>query len=141
MSIIKKIDTFSSDDRGEIIDIFSKDPKEHCTIVTFNKNAVRGNHYHKKSVQSAYVLEGNFKIFNVKIDKNSSFDPKNVEEIDTIKIYVHVHINNWNGKKNIIFITHFVVISELLNIGVSSGEIIVVDKNLNIIERIKTLNN
>ena len=51
------------------------------------------------------------------------------------------YINNWNGKKNIIFITHFVVISELLNIGVSSGEIIVVDKNLNIIERIKTVNN
>ena len=75
MSIIKKIDTFSSDDRGEIIDIFSKDPKEHCTIVTFNQNAVRGNHYHKKSIQSAYVLEGDFKIFNVKIDKNSSFDP------------------------------------------------------------------
>ena len=91
MSIIKKIDTFSSDDRGEIIDIFSKDPKEHCTIVTFNKNAVRGNHYHKKSVQSAYVLEGDFKIFNVKIDKNSSFDPKNIEEIDVTKGHYITH--------------------------------------------------
>ena len=48
MSIVKKIKTFSSDERGEIIDIFSKEPKEHCTIVTFNKDAVRGNHYHKK---------------------------------------------------------------------------------------------
>ena len=91
MSIIKKIDTFSSDDRGEIIDIFSKDPKEHCTIVTFNQNAVRGNHYHKKSIQSAYVLEGDFKIFNVKIDKNSSFDPKNVEEIDATKGHYITH--------------------------------------------------
>ena len=69
MSIVKKIETFSSDYRGEIIDIFSNDPKEHCTIVTFKKGAIRGNHYHKKSIQSAYILEGKFKIFNVKIDK------------------------------------------------------------------------
>jgi len=82
MSIIKKIKVFSSDERGEIIDIFSKEPKDHCTIVTFNKNAVRGNHYHKKSIQSAYILQGKFKIFNVKINENSTFDEKNVEEIE-----------------------------------------------------------
>ena len=62
MSVVKKNKTFSSDDRGEIIDIFSKEPKEHCTIVTFKKNAVRGNHFHKKSIQSAYVLDGKFKM-------------------------------------------------------------------------------
>ena len=82
MSIVKKIKTFSSDDRGKITDIFSKEPKEHCTIVTFKKNAVRGNHFHKKSIQSTYVLDGKFKISNVKIDENSEFKPENVEEIN-----------------------------------------------------------
>ena len=83
MSIVKKIKTFSSDERGEIIDIFSKEPKEHCTIVTFNKDAVRGNHYHKKSVQSAYVLNGKFKIFSVQVDNNSNFNSSEIEEIDS----------------------------------------------------------
>ena len=43
------------------MDIFTHEPKDHCTIVTFTKNAIRGNHFHKESIQSAYVLEGNFK--------------------------------------------------------------------------------
>ncbi len=91
MSIVKKIKTFSSDERGEIIDIFSKEPKEHCTIVTFNKDAVRGNHYHKKSVQSAYVLNGKFKIFSVKVDNNSNFNSSEIEEIDVSEGFYVTH--------------------------------------------------
>ena len=48
-------------------------------------------------------------------------------------------INQWNGKENIIFVTHFVVISSMLNIATSSGEIVITDKNLNIIGSIDTL--
>ena len=39
MSIIKRMKISASDDRGEIIDIFSKEPKDHCTIVTLKKNS------------------------------------------------------------------------------------------------------
>ena len=39
------------------------------------------------------------------------------------------YINEWNGTKNLILVTHYVVISEMLNIGVSSGEIIVTNKS------------
>ena len=85
MSIIKKIKVFSSDDRGEIIDIFTHEPKDHCTIVTFTKDAIRGNHYHKESIQSAYVMEGNFQIYNVMIDKDLKYDSKKVEIIETTK--------------------------------------------------------
>ena len=85
MSLIKKIKVFSSDERGEILDIFTHEPKDHCTIVTFTKNAVRGNHFHKESIQSAYVLEGNFQIYNVTIDKDLYYDSKNVEIIKTSK--------------------------------------------------------
>jgi hypothetical protein len=43
------------------------------------------------------------------------------------------YLNNWNGKKNLILVTHYVVILEKLNKAVSSGEIVVTDKNLNLI--------
>ena len=41
-------------------------------------------------------------------------------------------ILEWDGEKNLVFVTHFVVISEIFNIGVSSGEMIVSDKNYKI---------
>ena len=85
MSIIKKIKVFSSDDRGEIIDIFTHEPKDHCTIVTFTKDAIRGNHFHKESIQSAYVMEGSFQIYNVMIDEDLKYDSKKIEIIETTK--------------------------------------------------------
>ena len=85
MSIIKKIKVFSSDDRGEIIDIFTHEPKDHCTIVTFTKNAIRGNHFHKESIQSAYVMEGNFQIYNVMIGEDLKYDSKQIEMIEATK--------------------------------------------------------
>ena len=51
------------------------------------------------------------------------------------------YIKNWNGKKNLIFVTHFVVISEVLNLSTSSGEIVVTDKDFNILTRQNTKNN
>ena len=47
-------------------------------------------------------------------------------------------INNWNKEGNLIFITHYVFISEILNYAPSSGEIVIADKNLNIIETLET---
>ena len=85
MSLVKKINVFSSDERGEILDIFTHEPKDHCTIVTFSKNAVRGNHFHKESIQSAYVLEGKFKIYNVMIKEDLKYNREQIEEIETIK--------------------------------------------------------
>ena len=81
MSSVKKIKTFFSDDRGEIMDIFTHEPKDHCTIVTFTKNAIRGNHFHKESIQSAYVLEGNFKIYNVMINKDLKYSQEKIETL------------------------------------------------------------
>ena len=43
------------------------------------------------------------------------------------------YIKNLEIEKNLIFVTHYVFISEVLNYGPSSGEIVVSDKNLNII--------
>ena len=58
------------DKRGRIIDIFVKNPKDHCSLVTLNKGAIRGNHFHKKSVQSALILDGVFEICDTgKVEK------------------------------------------------------------------------
>ena len=48
-------------------------------------------------------------------------------------------IESIDSKNNIVFVTHYVVIGAILNIGTSSGEIVVTDKNLNIIGSIDTL--
>lgn len=64
---------------------------------------------------------------------NSFYDEKfqinKDKQITDLKIY----IKNWNGKKNLVFITHYVVISELFNQGVASGEIIISNKNYQIL--------
>ncbi len=46
-------------------------------------------------------------------------------------------LNNWNKKDNLIFVTHYVFISEILNYAPSSGEIIITDKNLNIVDTLE----
>ncbi len=63
------------------------------------------------------------------------FEANEEKQINQLKEF----INQWNGDENIIFVTHFVVISSMLNIGTSSGEIVITDKNLNIIGSIDTL--
>ena len=46
-------------------------------------------------------------------------------------------LETWNKKDNIVFVTHYVVISEILGYPTSSGEIVVADKNLNIIDTLE----
>ena len=66
--------------------------------------------------------------YDVKFAKNK------IKQIKDLKKF----IDSWNGKKNLVLITHFVVISEIFNSGASSGEIIVSDRNFNIIGSIET---
>ena len=60
---------------------------------------------------------------------SSKFAKNKNRQIFNLKKY----IKNYKGKKNLIFITHYVVISEVLDYASSSGEIVVSDKNFNII--------
>ena len=55
-------------------------------------------------------------------------DNKN-KQIKDLKDY----IDNWTSKKNLVLVTHYVVILEILNKASLPGEIIVSDKNLNVI--------
>ena len=82
-----------------------------------------------------------FRNYKTKSFLNSFFSQKfshnKNNQIKELKEY----INKWNGKGNLIFVTHYVVILEILNLSVSSGEIVVVDKDFNILVRQKTFNN
>ena len=55
-------------------------------------------------------------------------------QIKSLKKY----ISNWNSEKNLVLVTHFIVISEMLNFGTSSGEIVVTNKSYDIIGSIET---
>ena len=68
---------------------------------------------------------------------NSFYDPRFINNKDKQIKDLKNYILNWNSKKNLVLVTHFVVISEVLNISASSGEIIVSDKKFNIIGRYK----
>ncbi|MDC3126132.1 cupin domain-containing protein [Candidatus Pelagibacter sp.] len=70
--MIKKKKINYRDKRGYILDIFVNDPKDHCTLVTFNKNSIRGNHFHKKSTQYSFILEGKLYMFLAKVDLKGS---------------------------------------------------------------------
>ena len=48
------------------------------------------------------------------------------------------YVKNFKSKKNLVLVTHYVVISEALNYAPSSGEIIISDKEFNIIGAFKT---
>ena len=44
---------------------------------------------------------------------------------------------DWDKKTNLIFVTHYVVISEIFDYASSSGEIVISNKNLKIIDTLE----
>jgi phosphohistidine phosphatase SixA len=81
------------------------------------------NHYETKSFLNSF--------FSQKFSHNKDNQIKELKE----------YVKKWNGKTNLIFVTHYVVISEILNVSVSSGEIVITDRDFNILIRHKTQNN
>ena len=66
---------------------------------------------------------------------NSFYDVRFEENKDKQIKDLKNYILNWNSKKNLVLITHFVVISEILKVSANSGEIIISDKEFKIIGR------
>jgi phosphohistidine phosphatase SixA len=52
---------------------------------------------------------------------------------------IKVFVKNWNSTKNLVFITHQVVISNSINETVSSGEMVITDKKFKVLARIPAL--
>ena len=85
---------------------------------------------------TAFHAFGKFKEFSA---LNSTFStPYNKNEPRQIK-EIEKYLMNWEGKgKNLILVTHYSVITAITNAAPSSGEIVISDKNLNVIGTIKT---
>tara|TARA_B100001121_G_C18673147_1_gene614916 strand:- start:999 stop:1373 length:375 start_codon:yes stop_codon:yes gene_type:complete len=64
-----KIKTSFKDKRGIIVDLLEKKSINAITYITQKKNTIRGNHFHKKTIQWNYILEGKIELFTKK--KNS----------------------------------------------------------------------
>ena len=83
-----------------------------------------------------YIAFGDIETFSA---LNSFYDARfsknKNKQIKQLKEY----IKNWDGKKNLILITHYVVILEILGLGITSGEIIITNKNFELIGNIKTM--
>ena len=82
-----------------------------------------------------------FKYYKKKSFLNSFYDQrfahKKISQINDLKKY----IKKRNGKKNLVLVTHYVVILELLNLSASPAEIIITDKDFNVFKRKKIKNN
>ena len=65
--------------------------------------------------------------FNAKFSKNRK---KQIIDFDKF-------ISTWDKDQNLVFVTHYVVISEILNYAPSSGEIIISDKSLKVIDTLE----
>ena len=69
---------------------------------------------------------------------NSFYDEKfykfKAKQINELKKF----IKNWNGNKNLVLVTHYVVILEILGHSSSSGEIIFSTKNFDVLKSFKT---
>ena len=78
-----------------------------------------------------------FKNYKTKNFLNSFYDKKFVKNKEKQLIEINKYIKKLNKNENIVFVTHYVVISELLNLNPSSGEIIITDKSLVLLGRIK----
>ncbi len=81
MKVIKKVCVFK-DERGGIIDILENEPLEYVTIISSKKGSIRGNHYHKESVQYTFVLKGKLKLLTQLPEKR--IETKTIEMYDLV---------------------------------------------------------
>lgn len=101
----------------------------------FKKNKVKIKH--SLSSQWFRAMEtcqffGEFKTFSA---LNSTFSEKFSSNSNKQKKKLQKYIKQWNGDGNLLLCAHYVIISAHLNYGPSEGEMILTDKNLNILAK------
>ena len=78
-----------------------------------------------------------FNDFETKSFLNSFFSSQFAKNKDLQMKRLKTFINNWDKNENLVFVTHYVVILESLNYAPSSGEIVISNKNLKVIDTIE----
>ena len=83
---------------------------------------------------TAKIAFGNYEI---KDFLNSFYDEQFSENKDKQILDFQKFIKNWDYSGNLALVTHYVVISEILNKASSSGEIVITDYNLKILSSLE----
>ena len=83
---------------------------------------------------TAKIAFGNYEI---KDFLNSFYDERFSENKDKQILDFQKFIKNWDYSGNLVLVTHYVVISEILNKTTSSGEIIITNNNLEILSSLE----
>ena len=78
-----------------------------------------------------------FKKYETKNFLNSFFSAKFANNRKKQIIDFDKFISTWDKDQNLVFVTHYVVISEILNYAPSSGEIVISDKSLKVIDTLE----
>ena len=78
-----------------------------------------------------------FKNFSTNNFLNSFYSSKYAKNKDKQIKMLNNYVKKFKSDKNLILVTHYVLISEVLNYAPSSGEIVVSDKNFNMIGNIE----
>jgi len=80
---IKKTQVNFEDERGMIRDMMTHTSVDAMTYITFSKDAVRGNHYHNKTMQYDYIISGKL-ICRTRENENGEIEEALVEAGDLI---------------------------------------------------------
>ena len=78
-----------------------------------------------------------FENFKTKSFLNSFFSSKFAQNKNSQMKDFQKFLLDWDEKTNLVFVTHYVVISEILDYPSSSGEIVISDKNFKIIDTLE----
>ena len=78
-----------------------------------------------------------FKNFKTKSFLNSFFSSKFAQNKNSQMRDFQKFLLDWDEKTNLIFVTHYVVISEILDYPSSSGEIVISNKSFKIIDTLE----
>ena len=78
-----------------------------------------------------------FGSFETKRFLNSFYSSKFAKNKKSQMLDLREYIEDFKSKKNLVLVTHYVVISEVLDLATSSGEIVITDKNLEILSSLE----
>ena len=104
----------------------------------FKKNKISiGKVYSSEWCRCKETASIAFKEHETKNFLNSFFSAKFANNRKKQVIDFDKFISTWDKDRNLVFVTHYVVISEILNYAPSSGEIVVSDKSLKVIDTLE----
>ena len=83
---------------------------------------------------TAKIAFGNYATKNV---LNSFYDERFLENKNKQILDFQKFIKNWDYSGNLVLVTHYVVISEILDLATSSGEIVITDTNLKLLSSLE----